>query len=225
MLRFRLIACVFSLCVLCLSVAGTAFAAEPSVTEQETQEMKAQLDGRIQAMLDAPDGTPFDLEYTEDGTLSRLKIKGSMEVPTSMSGARADRMAMESAVRKARAGFSTFLNSEVIFVESGNEMINIVAKDGAETSEYTQASASSINVASQSFQRGLITILQHFEGEGDRRTCTVILGWSQKLVNASMQAQGAMKRNPDAAGSSQPKAEQQQQGGSDTKTRVGDMDF
>lgn len=218
----RYAASLFLVFALFFTVTGQATA---TPTQEETQTMQKQLDGRVQELLNKPDGTPFDLEYN-NGIITRMKIKGSMEVSTSLRGARADRLALESATRKARAGFSTFLNSEVVFVESGDETISIVEKDGAEMAEYQEASASSINVASQSFQRGLITVMQHFEGEGDKRTCTVVLGWSQKLVNASMQAQSAMKQVPDEASKAlTPIAPQKPQSNSETKTKLGDQDF
>jgi len=218
----RYAASLFFVFTLFVTTAGQATA---NSTQEETQAMQSQLDGRTQELLGKPDGTPFDLEY-EDGIISRLKIKATVEVSTSLRGARADRLALENATRRARAGFSTFLSSEVVFVESGNEIVSIVEKEGAEKAEYNEASASSINVASQSFQRGLISIMQHCEGEGDRRTCTVVLGWSQKLVSASMQAQGAMKRDPEEANSApKPAVPQEPKGNSGTTTRLGDQNF
>ena len=222
MTHFAKFFCFVSL--LTLAVTGQA-AANPN--QEETAALKAQLDGRVQELLTAVDGV-FDVEYS-DGFISRIKIKYTVEVSTSVQGARADRLATENANRRARAAFSSFLNSDVVFVESGNEVVMITTKDSTETSDITEASASSINTASQSFQRGLIPLLQHCEGEGNMRTCTVVLGWSQKLVKASMQAQGAMKRDPEPATTDAPapkKAPQQQPGGNtQTKTRKGDADF
>ncbi len=210
------------------AVAPVAAQSSTDVAQAETAAMKAQLEGQRQALLDAPDGV-FGVEY-KDGVLSRLKLKATMEVSTSLRGARADRMARENAMRKARAAFSTFLNSNVVFVESGNEGVQITEKDKVESAQYTEASASSINVASQSFQRGLIPIFQECDGEGVERQCIAVLGWSQKLVKASETAQSAMKPTPtEEAPAAKPAAPADVAAPAEESrgrvTKMGDMDF
>ncbi len=182
---------IFTFLSLCLLNCSIAFA---NLTQEETQIMQEQLENMMIEYRSAPDGV-FDVEYDDEGFVSRLKIKSTMEVSTSLSGSRADRMASESAMRKARAAFSTFLTSEVVFVETSNEIISIIEKNKVETGEYVEVSSSAIVTASHSFQRGLITLMQSFDGEGNRRTCAVVLGWSKKLTNASLQVQESMNKH------------------------------
>jgi hypothetical protein len=160
---------------------------------QETAAMKAELDGKTQALLNAPPGV-FDVEY-EDGQLKRLKIKGEAEVSTALQGARADRQAREKADRAARAAFSNFLNQQVTVVESDTEGFVIQEKDGSESAEFLSASQKTMTSLSTSFLRGLIPVFDHVEGEGVNRQYIVVLGWSKKLVDASADAQSTMNQS------------------------------
>lgn len=166
-----------------------------STAESEAGTMKTQSDAGQQALLDAPAGV-FNVEYDESGSLARLKIKGETEVSATLKGVRADKQARERAERNAKAAFSKFLNENVVVVESDSEIFIIREKDGSESAEYLSASARSVNSLSHSFQRGLITLMDHVSGTGAERKAVVVLGWSKKLTLASMQAEGAMKAKP-----------------------------
>lgn len=211
--------------VFALMLFVPAFAQAATVAEEEAAAMKEQLDDKLNALINAPGGV-FDIEYGDDGALLRLKVKGEAEVPTSLTGARADRQARERAERSAKAAFSKFLSEDVVVASSDNEVITIKEKDGKESAEYLNVSASTINSFSNSFQRGLIVIFDHVEGEGVNRKAVIVLGWSQKLVEASMKAQGSMQRNPTQAKQESPARTGQQPGASgntNTQTRTGNL--
>ncbi len=211
---------------LCLFLPAVAFAeTQNEVAAAESAEMKSQVDAKIAALLSAPAGV-FDVEY-DNGQLVRLKIKGEKEVPTSMSGARGDRQAADSAKRNAQAAFSQFLNNNVTVVESETEGFLIQEKDGKESAEYLNASQRTVASLSNSFQRGLITIFEQIEGEGPNRKAVVILGWSKKLVRASEQAAEAMQPTPAASSPAKPAASGQNAqpvGNTNTQTRVGNVE-
>jgi len=215
------------LCVLLLC-AGVNFAHAASSAEiaaEETAAMKTEVDGQIQALLNAPAGV-FDVEF-DDGQLVRLKIKGEAEVSTALQGARGDRQARESANRNARAAFSQFLNEQVTVVESSTEGVVIQQRDGTESAEFLQANQKTIASLSNSFLRGLITLVDHVEGEGANRRVVVILGWSKKLVEASADAQSTMDQSRANEGKPQqaaPAAAPPAGGGATgTQTRSGNL--
>jgi hypothetical protein len=188
--------------------------------------MKAQLDDKAQALLNAPPGV-FDVEY-EDGQLKRLKIKGEAEVPTSLQGARADRQARERAERNAKAAFSKFMNEQVTVVESDTEGFLIQEKDGKESAEYLNASQRTMVSLSESFQRGLIVLFDHVEGEGVNRKSVIVLGWSKKLVQMAADAQSTMTQSRESE-SKTPAAQPAKPAGAaqpntNTQTRTGNLD-
>ncbi|MCL1916048.1 MAG: hypothetical protein FWG17_05010 [Desulfovibrionaceae bacterium] len=187
--RMFTLLCVFLFC----AGVGLAQAASPEEAAQEGAAMKAEVDAQVQALLNSPAGV-FDIEY-EDGQLMRLKIKGESEVATSLQGARGDRQAREKAERSAKASFSQFLNEQVTVVSSDTEGFLIQEKDGKESAEYLNASQRTMASLSNSFQRGLITLFDHVEGEGANRKAVVVLGWSKKLVDASAGAQSTMNQS------------------------------
>ena len=194
-MRIPVVSRIFALLCTLLLCVGVNFAQAVSAEEaaQETAAMKAEMDGQIQALLNAPPGV-FDVEY-EDGQLVRLKIKGESEVSTALQGVRADRQARDSANRDARAAFSRFLNDQVTVVETGSEGFVIQQKDGKESAEFLNASQRTVASLSSSFLRGLIPLIDHVEGEGVNRKAVVVLGWSKKLVEASADAQTTMNQS------------------------------
>lgn len=206
-----------------LLFAAPAFA-QPAA-DSEADLMKAQLTEKQQALIDAPTGV-FDMEYDDGGALTRFKIKGEAEVPATLKGVRADRQARERAERNAKAAFSKFLNENVVVVESDSETFIIKEKDGTESAEYLSASAKSVNTMSNSFQRGLVTLLDHVQGTGVDRKALVVLGWSKKLTTASMQAQEAMKPQSATPSQSGKDAAREENGppAGKTQTRSGDID-
>ena len=150
----------------------------------ETAEMKTEIDERTREILDMPAGV-FDLEYDDNGNLVRLKVKGEADVSTSLRGSRGDRQAREKAQREAKASFSKFLNEQVVTMEGDSENYIIREKDGTESAEYLNMSSKLTAIFSESCLRGMVVLLDHIEGEGDRRTATVVMGWSQKLTDAA----------------------------------------
>lgn len=185
---------VLSCCV--LLGAGAGFAEEattPQAAAQETAAMKAEVDGKMQALLNAPAGV-FDIEY-DNGQLVRLKIKGEAEVSTALRGARADRQARTKAELAAKAAFSKFLNEQVTVVESDAEGFIIKEKNGDESASYLDASQKTVAAMSSSFQRGLTVLLDHIDGEGVNRQAVIIFGWSKKSVAASSHAQEALEKS------------------------------
>ena len=80
-MRLSVFSRIFTLlCVLLLyaEVNITQAASSAEAAAQESAAMKAEVDGKVQALLKAPPGV-FDVEY-ENGQLMRLKIKGESEV-------------------------------------------------------------------------------------------------------------------------------------------------
>lgn len=154
----------------------------------ETAEMKEEITDRTAELLDMPIGI-FDLEYDDDGALVRLKIKGEAEVSTTLRGSRGDRQAREKAQRDAKAAFSKFLNEEVVVMETEGEGFTMREKNGTESGEFLSESAKLTAIFSESALQGIVVLMDHIEGEGDQRTATVILGWSQKLVDAAKSVQ------------------------------------
>lgn len=185
---------LFLAVVTCLSITMTAIGGD--VASDEAAALKRSLEDKAEDLIYAPIGV-FDIEYDEDGngSIVRLKIKGEADVPTSMRGSRADRFAREKANRDARASFTKFLGENVVFSESEGEGILIQEKDGQESSEAMTVSARLYSSNSAAMLKGLIVLMDRIEGEGDRRVCTVVLGWSQNLVNASNTARAEMTRS------------------------------
>ena len=213
--------------VLCLCVSMYSYAKCEDMTATESVAIQQPLDAKAAALLSSPAGV-FDVEIV-DGQIVRLKIKGEADVPTSMRGSRGDRYAREKANRDARAAFTKYLGENVIFSESEAEGITIQEKDGQESSEVVNASAKLYSSNSAAMLKGLVVLLDHIEGEGDGRTCTVVLGWSRKLSDAANTARADMARfqpekeepsNPVAA----PAATNQPAGNTETVTRVGNLD-
>lgn len=201
-----------------------AQSADDAEVSAEVGAMTSQMSGKQQAMLDAPTGV-FDVEY-DNGALVRLKIKGEAEVPTSLKGVRADTSARNKATMNAKAAFSKFLEEKVVVVESNTESLVIKERDGTESAEYINTSVATITGMSQSFQRGLISLLDHVEGEGVDRKAVVVMGWSKKLTEASMQAQDIMKPAPKKTGSpsSTTNTTGKNAASGKTQTRMGDVD-
>ena len=150
----------------------------------ESAEMKEEIADRTDELLDMPVGL-FDLEYDDEGNLVRLKIKGEAEVSTTLRGSRGDRQAREKATRDAKAAFSKFLNEQVVVMETEGEGFSMREKNGTESAEFLSESAKLTAVFSESCLQGIVVLLDHVEGEGDQRMCTVVLGWSQKLTDAA----------------------------------------
>lgn len=157
----------------------------------DTAELKRDADDRVQEMLDMPAGV-FDIEYDGDGNVVRLKIKGEAEVSTSLRGERGDRQAREKAQRDAKASFSKFLNEQVCVLEGEAEAYIIKEKNGTESAEYLNASAKLTAVYSQSCLRGILVLVDHVAGEGDKRKAVVVMGWSKKLTDASANIQNTI---------------------------------
>lgn len=199
-------------CFVGVSALGADAAAEEAATMQKS------LDAKAAALLSAPAGV-FDVEY-DDGQIVRLKIKGEADVPTSMRGSRGDRFAREKANRDARAAFTKFLGEAVIFSESEGEGIVIQEKDGKETSEVMNASAKLYSSNSAAMLKGLIVLMDRLEGEGDRRVCMVVLGWSKKLVDGANTARADMAKSKPAAAPEPVKAPA---GNTETVTRVSNL--
>lgn len=206
----------FTFCVafiLSLTVAHSAVAMDESRDE-------------VEALLIAPAGV-FDVE-TVDGEIVKLKIKSDADVPTSMRASRADRYAREKANREARASFTKFLGENVIFSESAGEGVVLEEKSGDESTDVMEASAKLYSSNSTAFLKGLIVLMDRIEGEGGGRTCTVVLGWSKDLVNASNTAKAAMTERkpvdtPPAQPTAVPQTVQKATGNTDTITRVGNL--
>jgi len=154
-------------------------------------------DDPLKEMLAAPAGV-FDPEFDEDDILIRLKIKGEKEVTRTLAAARADRTARQSAEREAKAAFVKFLKEEVSVKENEKEEIIIIEKDGEEQAGYKNITTREIETKAQGLLRGLIVLVDHFEGEGANRKAVVIYGWSKKLADAARTAQAEMarERNP-----------------------------
>lgn len=219
--------CTFMvLLVFASSLAVKQANGEDSIVE-ETAAMKQSLDAKAAALINAPSGV-FDVEIV-GGEVVRLKIKGEADVPTSIRGTRGDRFAREKANRDARAYFTRFLGENVIFSESEMEGIVIQEKNGQESSEVMNASARLYSSNSSAMLKGLIVLMDRVEGEGEHRTCMVVLGWSKKLVNASNTAKMDMTSNkkdieiqiqsdPVQRGAKDPT------GNIETVTRVGNLD-
>lgn len=214
--------------VMCFSIPASARGED--VAAEETAALKNSLDAKSEALISAPVGV-FDIEY-KDGNIVRLKIKGEADVPTSMRGSKGDRFARERANRDARAAFVKFLSENVVFSESEAEGILIQEKNGDESSESVTASAKLYSSNSAALLKGLIALMDHLEGEGDRRTCVVVLGWSRKLVDAADTAKADMARTtqPPVEESTSATTVAVQQaakipaGNTQTITRVGNMD-
>jgi hypothetical protein len=219
------VAIIFVTCFSALSFANGA-----DIIAEETTALKKSLNAKAGALVSAPVGV-FDVEY-DDGNIIRLKIKGEADVPTSMRGSKADRFAREKANRDARAAFVKFLGENVIFSESEAEGILLQEKDGSETSESTSASAKIYSSNSAALLKGLIALLDHVEGENDRRTCVVVLGWSRKLVDAANTAKTDMTKNPlkpkeeDVSYTLFPENQNTEKpsGNTETITRIGNVD-
>jgi hypothetical protein len=219
---------IFTLLGIFLFCPGVIYAQAVSgeAMAQESAAMQADLDSKVQAMLNSPPGV-FDLEYA-DGQLMRLKIKGEAEVSTALQGARADRQAREKAERSAKAAFSKFMNEEVTVVESDTEGFVIKGKDGQESAEYLNASQRTMTSLSNSFLRGMVVLFDHVEGEGANRKSVIVLGWSKKLVDAAAGAQSTL--NQSRANDNKPAAQQAAPAGTavkpntQTQTRTGNMD-
>lgn len=197
------------------------------IAAEETAQLKQSLEDKAAALISSPAGV-FDVEIV-DGQIVRLKIKGEGDVLTSMRASRADRYAREKANRDARAAFAKFLSENVIFSEAGAEGIAIEEKSGGETSDVLEASAKLYSGNSAAMLKGLIVLMDRIEGEGERRTCTVVLGWSRKLVNAANMARADMattKRDdaPPAKTNAVPEMIKAPVGNVETVTRVGNLD-
>ena len=224
---FRMMKPSFSVMTMlaCLFFASSVFA-EDTATE-EAVALKKSLEAKAEALIYAPAGV-FDVEIV-DGEVIRLKIKGEADVPTSMRGSRADRFAREKANRDARASFTKFLGENVVFSESEGEGVVIHEKDGQESSDVMSASARLYSSNSAAMLKGLIVLLDRVEGEDDRRSCTVVLGWSKKLVDASDSARaemsGAKKVDvPQINPTPVPETVKKAAGNVETVTRVGNLD-
>ena len=166
----------------------------------DTAELKQDADSRIQEMLDMPIGV-FDIDYDDEGNVVRLKIKGETEVSTALRGERGDRQAREKAQREAKAAFSKFLNEQVCVLEGDAEAYVIKEKNGTESAEYLNTSAKLTTVYSQSCLRGLLVLVDHVAGEGDKRKAVVVMGWSKKLTDASANIQNTIHTAGGAKGS------------------------
>ena len=132
-------------------------------------------------LLDAQRGV-FSPEYDDNGVLIRLRIKGWREVPRGLSGARGDRIALDNAERDAKAAFVRFLKEEVKLLENARQEVIIIEKDGAERGDFKEVIDTRIDTVAQGQVRGFISLLNHFEGEGENRKATVVFGWSRRLV-------------------------------------------
>lgn len=177
-------------------------------------------------VLNAPSGV-FDIE-TVDGRITRLKVKGEAEAPTSMKGNRADRYAREKAIREAKAAFAKFLGENIIFIELAGEGVFIREKDGKENSQVVDASARLYASHSSAMLKGLIVIVDRLAGRDDQRSCTVVMGWSEKLVNAADDARAEMiggpaKEDERAAVKDEDRSARTPLGNVDTVTRVGNL--
>lgn len=179
------------ICVLTVLALYTPVLASDAAVE--TANMKASLLDKTQALLNAPTGV-FDVENA-NGAIVRLKIKGEADVPTSMRGTRGDRYAREKANRDARAALTRFLGERVVFSEDAVEGVTITERDGQESSDVLETSTRIFNSHSSAILNGLISLLDNIEGEGDRRTCIIVLGWSKKLSDAAGQAKVDMAVN------------------------------
>ena len=197
---------------------------------QETIEMKKSLDSKAQELISRPLGA-FDQEYSNEGNLIRIKIKGEAEVPTSMRASAADRYARDKAHREARAAFVKYLEDNILISESSvNEgELNLVNK--TDTSRSTEVTLKTYNSYSGAILKGLVTLMDHIEGEGENRVCTVVLGWSQKSFNAANRLKSDMAKKPEApaktASTPTPATSQptnNTKGKSETVTRVGNLD-
>lgn len=154
-------------------------------------------------------------------------------MPTSMRASQADRYARQKANREARAAFTQYLKDNAIFSESGDEGVTIETKSGTVSSETLDISARIFSSRSSALLNGLTTLLDRIDGEGDKRTCVVVLGWSQKSSSAAGQVQAAMTANANPTssssqntfkGNSTASAAQKPQGNTDTITRIGNLD-
>ena len=216
------------LAVVCICLFGLSPAKSADTVEEEKAALEQSLNARAEALLTAPIGV-FDVE-ANDGQIVRLKVKGEADVPTSLRGSRADRFAREKANRDARAAFVKFLGENVIFSESEGEGILIQEKDGQETSEVMNASAKLYSSNSAALLKGLIVLMDRIEGEGDRRSCTVVLGWSRKLVESADTARTDMTKNKNVekdlppVQTSVPEAQKKPAGNVETVTRIGNLD-
>ena len=191
----------FALAVIAGLVSAGALAAEVQNAETsagiEAAEKKALTPANeeaLQKMLDAPAGV-FAPEYDANGVLLRLKIKGVSELTSALRGPRAERLARERAERLAKADFVKFLKEEVSVRSNDREEIIIVEKDGIEQAGYKNVSETVIETRAQGLLRGLIVLVDRFDGEGGDRTATVIFGWSKKLADAARTAQSEMARS------------------------------
>lgn len=221
------IAIVCVLGILAMGASNARAANDDGLADMATESamMKKAIDGKIQALLDAPSGV-FDIEYDACCGIIRLKIKGEAEVSTALSGARADRQAREKAGRDARAAFTKFLNEDITIVETEAEGFMISEKDGTESAEFQNVSAKLIAIHSTALLRGLIPLMDQVEGEGANRKAVVVLGWSRKLSNAALGAKETMARTgTDSAVGTVIRAEPvSPSGNTNTVTRVGELD-
>lgn len=184
-----------------------------------------ELDVRATELLERPAGI-FDVE-SENGQIVRLKIKAEADVPTSMRASRADRYAREKASRDARAEFTRYLAERTVFSDFGAEGVMIQEKSGQETSEIIETSARLFSSNSTALLNGLVTLLDHIEGEGGSRVCTVVLGWSKKSSNAASQAKSIMQANANPSSPNSPENNSvvdKQKGNTSTRTRIGNID-
>ena len=186
-------------------------------------------DDRVARMLQAPSGV-FDIE-SENGRLLRLKVKADADVPTSMRASQADRYARQKANREARAALTKYLKDQVVFSESSNGGVTLEIKNSQESSETLEVSARLFNSTASAVLNGLTTLVDSIEGEGDGRTCVVVLGWSQKSSSLAGQAKATMEANANPppstsrnAGSGSITSSQTPKGNTDTVTRVGNLD-
>lgn len=193
--------------------------AEKKALEPANEEALAKL-------LKAPAGA-FAPEYDKKGVLLRLKIKGEDAVSTSLRGPRAERLARERAERLAKADFVKFLKEKVSVQENDREETVIVEKDGEEQAGYKSVSTKTIEIRADGLLRGLIVLVDHFEGEGRDRKAVVVYGWSKKLADAARTAQSEMAREPNPVVGPASGDKGRSSGSSGTKTRAADnlVDF
>ena len=158
-----------------LAVVSTAHAAANPAQDDNTS-IRSQLEKRLPELLRSPEEILFDIE-TVEGVIKGLKVKATAKVPASASGARGDKQTLDNANRKARADFSTFLDTQVVFVDPGNGIVSLAVKENAGSLPYTTISTSSVREASKAVQRELTPLFQSCEGEGGERICIVELGW------------------------------------------------
>ena len=225
-----------SFCIMTLFVSWLGIAYSEDSTDaiaQETQEMKQSLDSKVQELIARPEGA-FDQKYSEEGYLLQVKIKGGADVPTSMRASAADRYAREKAHRQARAAFVKYLEDNVLISESSAGGIELVTVNKDEASESVEGTLKTYNSYSNAILKGLVTLMDHIEGEGETRVCTVVLGWSKKSFDAANRLKTDMAKKPDTPAkaptvtstSSKPPVDPKNdsKGNTETVTRVSNLD-